>query len=128
MKNSEYISGFLEFLRIMGAECRVAKLDEEETDKETQDILHRLELEDDNYQDTLELATALSTIRRKRRIAKDIIAAAEPVSKWAAENSKAIKTLEQCLGETRKTENRLENRHYVAKTDILESILEDDSQ
>lgn len=123
MKNSDYISDFLAFLRTLQSDYRVAKLNEEEADKETQDILHRIELDNDSYDDIAKMAMGIKTIRQKRRCAKDTIVSANPALKWIEENSKAIKSLEKCLGETRKIEQGLENRHYLAKTDIVTQIL-----
>lgn len=128
MKNSDYISGFLNFLCTLQSDYRVARLNEEEAGKETQDILHRLELGNDSYEDMAEMAIGMKAVRQKRRRSKDTITAANPMLKWAEENSKAVKSLEKCLGETRKAEQGLENRHYTAKTDILEEIFQNDSQ
>lgn len=123
MKNSEYISGFLTFLYTLQSDCRVARLNEEEAGKETQDILHKIELCNNSYEDMAEMAIGIKAVRQKRRCVKDIIIAANPILKWVEENSKAIKSLEKCLGETRKAEQGLENRQYVAKTDIMTHIL-----
>lgn len=123
MKNSDYISDFLTFLHTLQSDCRVARLNEDEASEETQDILHRIELCNNSYEDMAEMAIGIKAVRQKRRCAKDIMTAASPMLKWAEENSKAIKSLEKCLGETRKAEQGLENRHYLAKTDIITQIL-----
>ena len=124
MKGSESISGFLKFLRECEEGYGMAKDKEGETDRETQDILHRLELCDDGHDDTARLAVALREVRRERRMAKDRCAEAEPVICWLQRHGskEAVKSLEQLLGDVRKAEARVENRGYVEKTDILDKV------
>ena len=50
MKNSEHISSFLKFLKNIQTDYNIAQETEKEADRETQDILHRLELGNDSYQ------------------------------------------------------------------------------
>ena len=69
------------------------------------------------------MVIALKAVRQRRREAKDIIIAAKPALKWLDENSKTLQTLDKCLGEVRKAESELDNRHYLAKTDIISEIL-----
>lgn len=125
MKNSEYIENFLDFLRTLRSDLSIAQMNEDEANKETQDILHRLELIEDSEEDTTKMVASLKTVRQKRRNAKDVIATARPVLKWADNDYsyKALQNLEKCLGEVRKAESELENRHYLAKTDIVSEAL-----
>lgn len=71
MKNSEHISNFLEFLRNIQTDYNIAQETEKEADRETQDILHRLELGDDGYHDMAQMSKIIKSVRLKRRKAKD---------------------------------------------------------
>ena len=122
MKNSEYIASFLKFLKDIQTEYNIALATEEEAGKETQDILHRLELGDDSYHDMARLSKMIKSVRLKRRRAKDIKTEAEPVIQWIKRNPQPVHALEQLLGEVRKAEKSNTNRHYTNKTDILDGI------
>ncbi len=123
MKNSEYISNFLKFLKDIQTNYNIATDTEEEANKETQDILHRLELGNDSYHSMAQMSKAIKRVRLKRRKAKDAKTEAEPVMRWIKENQKTIRTLELVLGDIRKIEKSNENRHYTNKTDVLDNIV-----
>ncbi len=122
-KNSNSIADFLKFLRDTQMEYNIVTQTEYEADRETQDLLHRLELENDSYHDMAKLAKAMKTVRCKRREAKDAKIVIEPIIQWLTENDKFIKSLERLLGEVRKAEKSTTNRHYIDKTDILKEVL-----
>ncbi len=122
MKNSEYISSFLKFLKDIQTDYNIALDIEKEAGKETQDILHRLELCEDGYHDMAKMSKMIKSVRLKRRKAKDTKTEAEPLIQWIRENPKTIRSLEMLLGEVRKTEKSNTNRHYINKTDVLEKI------
>lgn len=119
---SESIATFLSFIRNVSAQCHMAEADEQLANDETQDILHRLELYDDSYNDTAKLAKLLRSVRRKRRIAKDNSEIAGLVDDWAKENTAAIKSLERLLGAVRKAEKYRSERYYGNRTDVIESL------
>lgn len=123
MKNSEYISNFLKFLKDIQTEYNIATDTEEAANKETQDILHRLELENDSYHSMAQMSKAIKSVRLKRRKAKDTKTEAEPVIRWVKENQKTIHILELVLGDVRKAEKANENRHYTNKTNVLDNIV-----
>ena len=122
MKASGHIQDFLTFLDRCGEEYIAAAEQERSTDKETQDILHRLELHEDSYHDTARLAKAMRAVRRDRRAAKDTKTVAEPIVKWAGKNGHVIKGLERLLDEVQKAEEWTESRSYTERTDILDGI------
>lgn len=124
MKNSEYISNFLKFLKDIQTEYNIATDTEEEANKETQDVLHRLELGNDTYHGMAQMSKTIKRIRLKRRKAKDTKTEAEPVMHWIKENTKTIRVLELLLGKVRKAEKTNVNRHYTNKTDILNNFIE----
>lgn len=120
--NSMCISGFLNFLREVQTEYNIALEREKDADEETQDILHRLELEEDSWQDMEKMAEVLKAVRRRRREAKDIKMLSEPVLDWLLKNKGIINSMEQMLGEVRKIEKRVKDRRYIEKTGIVEEI------
>ena len=120
MKNSEHISSFLKFLKDIQTDYNIALETEKEADRETQDILHRLELGNDSYHDMARMSKTLKSVRLERRKAKDARSEAEPVIRWIKENQQSIHTLEQLLGGVRKVEKSNTNRHYTNKTGILD--------
>ncbi len=122
MKNSEHISSFLKFLKDIQTDYNIALETEKEADRETQDILHRLELGNDSYHDMAQMSKIIKSVRLERRKAKDAKTEAEPVMRWLKESPQTVRVLEQLLGEVRKAEKYNSNRHYTNKTDILDGI------
>ncbi len=122
MKNSEHISSFLKFLKDIQTDYNIALETEKEADRETQDILHRLELGNDSYHDMAQMSKIIKSVRLERRKAKDAKTEAEPVIRWIKESPQTVRALEQLLGEVRKVEKFNTNRHYTNKTDILDSL------
>ena len=128
MTNSEHLEEFLNFLRGIQEKYQVAVAKEMDADKETQDILHRLELNEDTDKDMMKIVKIIKDVRHERREAKDIKIHAEPIILWLKENEKVIKSLERLLGDVRKAEKRTENRYYIPKTDILANILKGEGE
>ncbi|MCD7789095.1 MAG: hypothetical protein LUH55_00740 [Bacteroides thetaiotaomicron] len=120
---SEQISSFLSFLRETRISHDISITSERETGEETQDILHSLELGENNYHDCAKLSIALRNVRRERRIAKDNRIVTGIIVDWADKNQRTINSLEQLLGEVRKAEKGTENRYYNQKTDIVTNTL-----
>lgn len=92
-------------------------------DYETQDILHKLELEDVSYHDTAKLGKALMKVRENRRKAKDSVELNAPLVEWIQSHSDALKSLQKVLGETRKIEEKQRRRMYVPRTKIVEEVI-----
>lgn len=97
---------------------------ETEAEKETQDILHAIELNDSSYHEYARLSKALKAIRQKRRVAKDKCIRLEPVVTWCNSNESLIKALEKLLGSVRKAEKSTENRMYIHRTKIVQDTLD----
>ena len=123
MKYSEHIEDFLNFLRESQQEYNMAVSDEKETNDETQDLLHTIELQNHIPYNELLIMQAMKQTRRDRRTAKDTIKLASHILDWVKEYPKAAKGLEQVLGNVRKDEQYIENRYYTPKTDIVERTL-----
>lgn len=66
-------------------------------DYETQDILHKLELEDVSYHDTAKLGKALTKVRKNRRKAKDSVELNAPLVEWIQSHSDVLKSLQKFL-------------------------------
>lgn len=120
MTESEHINSFLIYIRECKTRLHIVLADELEANDQTQDILHRLELQSDSYHTTAQLGKTLRQVRQNRRIAKDIRERLAVIDEWAARNAEAIKSLERLLGDLRKIERNQNNRLYVPRTDILE--------
>ena len=83
-------------------------------DRETQDILHKLELERLSQNEKSKLATRLAKVRKERRRHKDLAEAARPLVEFL-ESEKGKQTynlLREVLGQTRKVERYHETRTY----------------
>lgn len=92
-------------------------------DYETQDILHKLELEDVSYHDTAKLGKTLMKVRENRRKAKDSVELNAPLVEWIQSHSDVLKSLQKILGETRKIEDKQRRRMYVPRTKIVEEVI-----
>jgi len=112
---SKTISDFLEFLRSCADQYTIQYDTVGEKDKETQDILHELELQDLTYHQQAHLAADLKRVREERRNAKDAVTVLEPIKQYYESHTTDIKTLERLLGDVRKAEKSLTNRVYIPR-------------
>lgn len=119
---SKHIDDFLRFLREAKQEYDIAMLGQSETEKETQDILHAVELDQNTYHEHARLSKTLKEVREERRKAKDKREQLEPIIDWTEENEKTVKELERLLGEVRKIEKKMKNRTYIPRTEILKKV------
>lgn len=124
MNTSQSLSDFLEFLRQSQQDYSIAADIETTKSKETQDILHKIELDDVKYHDYAKLGKALKSIRNERREAKNIQLQLAPLVGWIKENQNVVRGLERLLGEVRKAETNIKNAHYYPRTDVVNEILE----
>ena len=72
MKYSDNIEIFLDFLRQAKREYQIAIAEEKEKDAASQDLDHRLELENNSYHDIAKIGKKRMQVRRERRQAKDL--------------------------------------------------------
>lgn len=126
MNTSQSLSDFLEFLRKSQQDYNIAVDIELTKSKETQDILHKIELDDIKYHEYAKLAKALKSIRNERREAKNIQLQLAPLVGWIKENQNVVWGLERLLGEVRKAETNIKNTHYYPRTDVVNEILKSD--
>lgn len=122
-KKSEAVSGFLTFVRNCQTELPVITADLVNADKQTQDILHALELRKNSAVQLTKLAKSLTLVRRDRRVHKDNIAIMTVVCDWAKRNESAVNDLKQTLGEMRKIEKGEDERIYIYKTNVVQDSI-----
>lgn len=128
MKDSEYIKIFLDFLREASIQAKISAEDERRGEQETQDVLHRLELYDDNHYETARLGKLIRKIRRERRSAKRARERLEPIASWAQDNKAAVKSLERLLGTVRDIEKVQEARVWTPRTNVLEKTATEEAK
>lgn len=115
MTASDTISEFLDFLRESADQYSAEYDNVHEKDLESQDLLHKLELQSLTYHQEAHLAADLKKVRAARRNSKDAVTVLEPIKEYCETNASTIKSLERLLGEVRKAEKSLENRFYVPR-------------
>lgn len=115
MTASDTISEFLDFLRESADQYSAEYDNVHEKDLESQDLLHKLELQSLTYHQEAHLAADLKKVRAARRNSKDAVTVLEPIKEYCETNASTIKSLERLLGEVRKAEKSLENRFYIPR-------------
>lgn len=123
IRHSEKVKSFLDFIRKAEESYHIAMMVEDESNNEQQDILHRIELQENFQADYICLGIAMQQIRRKRRRAKNEQECLLPLLEWTENNKKAVKDLEKTLGKMRKAESSTQNRFYNQRSDIVEKTL-----
>ena len=128
MKTSKNIENFLNFYDAVKRDYDTAFEMVNQCDKLTQDLLHRLELENLSTSEKNKIATQLKYCRKDRRYWKDIVEetenfvnmfnqteASQADNKKKAEveaNRRFINMLRETLGKTRRQEGYHANRSY----------------
>lgn len=86
-------------------------------DRETQDILHSLELDSLSQNERSRITTRLVRVRRERRVHKDLAQATEPLATFLESDRgrQMCNLLGEALGKTRKVENYHKTRTYKKK-------------
>lgn len=115
-KTSQQLSDFLSFVREITAEYHSSFTEVGICDKETDDLLHQIEL--GSYKERGKFATKLALVRSRRRIHKNVVDVNKELVAYLEENEfkKVYRKLEQLLGNCRKQEQYVENeRIYKPK-------------
>jgi len=123
---SKGIENFLSLLREVEQQHSISVTVEQDSNDETQDMLHIIELEKVKQEEVNTLYNKLKEARIKRRTAKDYVLQTTPVISWIEENKNVIKSLEKLLGEVRKAERYSHNKIFTPKTRISEEIFNTD--
>lgn len=119
---SKTIETFLDAMREYNKEYSINKGIIEEKDKETQDILHKTELEKLKYHEHARINIELTKTRQERRKAKDAVMVLELIVSFTEQNKKFMDSLSELLGRVRKEEKRLDNRFYNPKSEKYKNI------
>ena len=114
---SDVLKEFLDYITDCQSKYNYAYENVGEQDKLSQDLLHKLELEDLPAKERNVVAKELETNRKDRRYYKDIVEITDPIKKYYAENKKAIDNLRILLGQIRKIESYHQNRSYIPKSE-----------
>ncbi len=87
----------------------------DDMDRLTLDLMHKLELQDLNEEEQLEVTKQLKDCREKRRVAKDTTMVLSPVIE-CMNLTNILNQLNVSIGEARKAYKKVSNeRHYVPK-------------
>lgn len=116
VKTSQNLSNFLDFVRHVQQEYDSNYKEVNTCDKETDDILHQLEF--GLYKERSKFATKLSTVRKRRRAAKDYVDVnSERVTYLKTPEFRIVyNRLTNILGVCRKQEEYVNNqRRYKSK-------------
>ncbi len=116
------IDEFLRFIRDCAIQYDYAVNEVKRCEDQTQDILHKLELEDIKYKERAKYATMIQKIRRERRELKDEALLKAPIVQWGKSHIKELNELEKLLGEVRKLEKACESRSYKNRTNLIDEI------
>lgn len=99
-----------------------------QSNDETQDILHTMELCICTVQERNKLFNKASEIRRNRRAAKNEEAIISPIISWCNNHERELKSLEELLGAVRDAESRINGeRYYRSRTNVIEELFGDRS-
>ena len=119
IKVSDEINYFLELMDDVDNDLIDANAALQQADLETQDILHRLELYNDNAVKMTMLTKTLKEVRKERRIAKNAIDYYRPVADWKRDHKDLINQIKQLRNNVQKAEATGIVKHYTPRTDIL---------
>ena len=87
-------------------------------ERQQQDLLHRIEMEDHDDDEVLELARQIKEIRQKRRECKDFLQLVNPSIEFMNEeaNAKPLRTLANLAGRVNNEAKKVGNRVYFLRT------------
>lgn len=116
MQTAEKLSALCTFLRDVIKDYQYHKNEQLTLEDASQDLLHQLEF--GSYEDRRTTATALSKIRKQRRVHKNQTEILQYLYNYLKTiNTKLLFDLEAVLGDTRKAQKRVEseNKFYNAR-------------
>ena len=96
----------------------VWQFSENDMDRQTQDILHNIELNENSQYDYICQGFTCRIYDGSGEKAKDIKSTA-PICSWMKENRKVISDLERLLGDVRKQEKQAQKRSYTNRTGVM---------
>lgn len=127
MDAGKIIADFLALLDSAQKRYAAAMVEEQETNAETQDILHALEFKRHDPRKAARLMRTLGDIRRKRRMAKNDMEIADLIVQFQNGNAGAVKALQRLQGDVRTTIKNQARRDYQFRTEIMEPYLNENA-
>ena len=126
-KHSDRILDFITFLELCREENKEAAVAEIDMDNKTQDILHDIELREQDQYGYIVRGLALKDIRQKRRQAKNTEEVTKPIVAWMNEHPQTMQDLKKLLQTTVKIEKRAANRQYQDRTKIIYGLPDEEA-
>lgn len=123
---TETISSFLKLMNDIEKQFNAAASEVQKYDLLEQDLLHKLELQQLNAVQLMQLIKNLKQCRTERRHYKDRIETLAPIREFAMNplNKKTIHNMQEMLGSVRAKERTLTNRRYIPRVLSKESYEE----
>lgn len=116
-KFSSYISDFCKMITNAKQDYEWNCQEMGRLEKQTQDYLHALELEDLDYRGRARIATQLAMCRKLRRASKDTTELLRPLIEFinSDKGKQTMNLMKEILGRTRKVEDYMQTRTYRYK-------------
>lgn len=115
------ITEFISFCREVKSRYEGNARETSNKEEELQDLMHYVELHGDlDCKGGYALYKKIRETRRERRKCKSENELLLPVYNWIAANDTALNRLAEALGNVRKAAELIDNKKYIARTDVLE--------
>jgi transcriptional regulator len=118
MADLDVITKFYQWVHQIEIKATNVNNEELKYEKQQQDLLHRIEMEDHEDDEILELARQIKEIRQKRRECKDFLQLVNPIIEFMKEeaNAKPLRTLANLAGRVNNEAKKVGNRVYFLRT------------
>ena len=112
------IAKFWQFLHQIETKSDISSQDESKIDKEIQDLLHKIEMEDCTEEESLRIIKRIKELRQERRTCKDYLSLVAPILEFLKDdaNAKCLKTLVNIAGRVNNKAHQMQNRIYFMRT------------
>ena len=112
------IAKFWQFLHQVETKSTISAADESKYDKEIQDLLHKIEMEDCTEEESLKIIKRIKELRQERRTCKDYLSLVAPILEFLKDesNAKCLKTLANIAGRVNNKAKQMQNRIYFMRT------------
>lgn len=112
------IAKFWQFLHQVETKSTISAADESKYDKEIQDLLHKIEMEDCTEEESLRIIKRIKELRQERRTCKDYLSLVTPILEFLKDesNTKCLKTLANIAGRVNNKAKQMGNRIYFMRT------------
>ena len=112
------IAKFWQFIHQIESKSEISAQDESKIDKEIQDLLHKIEIEECSEEESLKIIKRIKELRQERRDCKDYLTLVAPLIEFLKDesNAKCLKTLANIAGRVNNKAKQLGNRVYFLRT------------